>query len=74
VVSAPLPEVLPYGGAVQFAETEGELVAAVESWLAEERAPLARRLSALVEPEGWDAKVEELSVLIEEALRRKARP
>lgn len=73
VVSAPLPEVLPYDGAVKFAESETNLVAAVESWLREERGPLARRLSESVAAEGWDARVEELSGLVEAAMARKRR-
>jgi len=55
--------------AVQAAE-DG-LIAAAEEWLAQDRKQLAPVLSQRVAKERWDAKVEEISEIIEEALRKK---
>lgn len=72
VVSAPLPEVLPYGDVVKFAKTSEELIAAVEEILKQDSRKLAPVLSRRVADEDWDAKVEEISKIIEKALRNKA--
>jgi glycosyltransferase involved in cell wall biosynthesis len=71
VVSAPLPEVLPYGDVVKFAETSDEVIKAVEEILKQDRNKLAPVLSRRVADESWDAKVEEISGIIEKALRQK---
>jgi glycosyltransferase involved in cell wall biosynthesis len=72
VVSAPLPEVLPYGDVVKFAKTADEMIAAAEDWIKQDRGKLAPVLSRRVADESWDAKVEEISKIIERALRNKA--
>jgi glycosyltransferase involved in cell wall biosynthesis len=71
VVSAPLPEVLVYGDVVKFATTADELIKAAEEWLKIDRKGLAPILSHRVASESWDARVEEISRIIEEALSRK---
>jgi glycosyltransferase involved in cell wall biosynthesis len=71
VVSAPLPEVLPYGEVCKFASTPEEYIARIEEWLKEDRKDLAPRLNRRVAGESWDAKVEEISDIIEQALMSK---
>lgn len=73
IVSAPLPEVLPYSDVVKFATTPEELIKSVEELLGEDREKLAPLLSARVANESWDGKVEEISELIEKALLNKAK-
>lgn len=68
VVSARLPEVMAYQDAVEFAGTAEELVAAVKNILARDRSKLKYELSSRVANESWDAKVEEISAIIEKAL------
>ena len=71
VVSSPLPEVLAYGDAVRFATTSEELVKAVEEILKQDRKQLAPILSQRVANDSWDAKVEEISKIIENRLTAK---
>jgi glycosyltransferase involved in cell wall biosynthesis len=71
VVSSPLPEVLAYGDGVRFATTSKELVRAVEEILKQDRSHLAPILSQRVANESWDAKVEEISKVIENRLIAK---
>lgn len=71
VVSAPLPEVLPYKDVVKFATTADELIAAADEWLKKNRKEFAPILSQRVANESWDSKVEEISRIIEEELSRK---
>lgn len=71
VVSAPLPEVLPYGDVVKFAKTADEMIAAAEDWIKQDRGKLAPVLSRRVADESWDAEVEEISKIIEKALAAK---
>jgi glycosyltransferase involved in cell wall biosynthesis len=73
VVSAPLPEVLAYGDVVKFATTADELIAAADEWLKKNRKGLAPILSQRVANESWDAKVEEISKIIENRLNAKTR-
>ncbi|MDI6740461.1 MAG: glycosyltransferase [Candidatus Edwardsbacteria bacterium] len=68
VVSAPLPEALPYGDVVKFAVTAEEYTLAIEDLLKLDRRVLAPRLSQRVAGESWEARVEEISGLIGEAL------
>jgi len=70
VVSAPLPEALAYQDVVKFATTAPELIKAAEQWLKRNRKELAPILSQRVANESWDAKVEEISGIIDEALSR----
>jgi glycosyltransferase involved in cell wall biosynthesis len=71
VVSSPLPEVLAYGDGVRFATTSEELVKAVEEILKQDRKRLAPTLSQRVANNSWDAKVEEISKIIENSLIAK---
>ena len=71
VVSSPLPEVLAYGDGVRFATTSEELVKVVEEILKQDRKRLAPILSQRVANESWDAKVEEISKIIENRLIAK---
>ena len=73
VVSAPLPEVLPYKDVVKFATTADELIAATDEWLKMNRKELAPILSQRVANESWDSKVEEISKIIENRLNAKTR-
>jgi len=73
VVSAPLPEVLAYQDMVKFATTADELIKAAEEWLKKDRKELAPILSQRVANESWDAKVEEISKIIENRLNAKTR-
>lgn len=72
VVSARLPEVEPYRDVVEFADDAEELVAAVERQLAKDRTVLKHQLSQRVAGETWDAKVEEISEIIQKALNEKS--
>jgi glycosyltransferase involved in cell wall biosynthesis len=74
VVSAPLPEVLPYADVVTFAATAEEYVRAIEELVKHDRATRAPRLSARVSAESWEAGAEVLSALIESALGGRAAP
>lgn len=74
VVSAPLPEVLPYGDVVKFAATAEEYIIAIGELLKQDRKVIAPKLSARVAGEGWDVKVEEISKIIEEELLRHCEP
>jgi len=71
VVSSPLPEVLAYGDGVKFATTSEEHVKAVEEILRQDRKRLAPILSQRVANDSWDAKVEEISKIIENRLTAK---
>jgi glycosyltransferase involved in cell wall biosynthesis len=71
VVSAPLPEVLGYKDVVKFATTADELVRATDEWLKKDRKELAPILSRRVANESWDARVEEISKIIESRLIAK---
>jgi glycosyltransferase involved in cell wall biosynthesis len=71
VISARLPEVEAYKDVVEFAGTAEELVSAVEKLLARDRTRIKYELSRRVANESWDAKVEEISEIIEKALNEK---
>lgn len=73
VISAPLPEVRQYSDAVRLASNVEEYVRETGSLLKLDRQALAPRLSARVAGEGWEARVEELSGLIEDELAAKGR-
>ncbi|HBE74139.1 MAG TPA: glycosyltransferase family 1 protein [candidate division Zixibacteria bacterium] len=73
VVSAPLPEVKQYSDAIRLASTVEEYVREIGSLLKLDRRALSPRLSARVAGEGWEARVEELSGLIEGRLAVKVR-
>jgi glycosyltransferase involved in cell wall biosynthesis len=71
VVSAPLPEVLPYGDVCKFAATTEEYLVQIDAWLKQGKKEIAPVLSRRVSHETWDAKVEEISDIIEQALISK---
>lgn len=71
VVSAPLPEVMPYKDVVKFATNADDLIKAVEELLIQNRNQMAPILSKRVANESWDAKVEEISCVVEETLKKK---
>ncbi len=64
VISSPMREVLPYAPAVQTAETLDEFLAAGEQALALAQAGAAATRQALVQQEGWRARVELLSRIV----------
>ncbi|MCU0606101.1 MAG: glycosyltransferase [Candidatus Edwardsbacteria bacterium] len=74
VVSAPLPEVGPYGDVVRFAATAQDYITAIEELLQQDRAAIAPTLSARVAGESWDARTAEIGRLVEAALARKEIP
>lgn len=69
VVSTPLPEVLPYGDVVKFADNIQEYIWAIENILKIPKHEQAKALSQRVKDESWDAKVEDISTIIEKALQ-----
>ncbi len=71
VIAAPLPEIQPYADVVKFAQTADELIAAFEEIQADPRWKDKKALSRRVANESWDARVEEISAIIEAALERK---
>ena len=66
VVSSDLPEVRKYSGLAQLATGADGFIAAIEKALAERDDGLARARTAAMAPESWEARVEEISDLIEE--------
>lgn len=71
VVSAPLPEVLPFGDVVKFADSAQEYILAIENVLKVPKQRQAAILSQRVKNESWDSKVVEISAIIEEALEKQ---
>ena len=70
VVSSDLPEVRKYSGLAQLATGADGFIAAIEKALAERDDGLARARTAAMAPESWEARVEEISDLIEETRGR----
>ena len=64
VVATPLPEVLKLGALVRMARTPGEFLNQIETLLNEGKSGPDPAVSALMERESWDQKVEELSGII----------
>lgn len=71
VVSTPLPEVMSYQPLVAVADTAEGFVAACERAMAENSSEQIARRQAIMKAETWQAKVEHLSTLVEEALRHR---
>ncbi len=67
VVSSDLPEVRKYAGLAHVAADAGGFVAAIEAALAERDDEHARARTAAMADESWEARVEQMSELIEEA-------
>jgi glycosyltransferase involved in cell wall biosynthesis len=68
VVATALPEVARYAGLVHLADGAEAFIAGVEAALGERTEALARRRMEAMRSEGWTARVEEMSVIIGEAL------
>jgi glycosyltransferase involved in cell wall biosynthesis len=64
VVATPLPEVLKLNSMVRMARTPAEFLDQIEALLNEGRRGPDPAISALMERESWDQKVEELSGII----------
>ena len=64
VVATPLPEVLKLKSLVRMAQTPEEFLKQIETLLAEGRRGPDPAVSALMERESWDQKVEELSAIV----------
>jgi len=64
VVSTPLPEVVRYDGLVRLASTPDEFIRSVEAAIADRSEIEKRRRLEAMRPEGWIARVEEISDLI----------
>lgn len=69
VVATPLPEVQKLNGLLRTASTKEEFLTGIEGFLTEGRGGPDQATSKLMEPESWDAKVEDLSRLISAADR-----
>ena len=65
VVSSDLPEVRKYADLVRLAAGPDEFVRAIEAALADRSQPAARARADAMKDESWDARVEEISELIE---------
>jgi glycosyltransferase involved in cell wall biosynthesis len=66
VVSSDLPEVRKYAGLVRVATRADEFISAIEAALAERGEDRARARVAAMAQESWEARVEEISDLIED--------
>jgi len=66
VVSTDLPEVRKYSGLVRLAAGVEGFVAAIEAALADRGEAAARARVAAMQPESWEARVEQISELLEE--------
>jgi hypothetical protein len=67
----PLVYVLSYSEVVRFGNTAEELFKALETALKDDCKQVASRLSQQFAGEGWNAKVEEISMFIERPLDEK---
>jgi glycosyltransferase involved in cell wall biosynthesis len=65
VVATPLPEILRLGALVRTARTPVEFLTQIEAIVNEAKCGPDPAVSALMEMESWDQKVEELSQLVE---------
>lgn len=73
VISTPLPEVVRYQGLVQVAVNRDGFLQAIETALAERSREQDQRRVEAMRAEGWDARVAEMSRLIEARLAEVAR-
>lgn len=64
VVATPLPEVLKLNGLVRMARTPGEFLHQIEALLNDGRCGPDHAVSALMDVESWDQKVEDLSEIV----------
>lgn len=68
VVSTPLPEVVRYNGLVQIATNEAGFLQAIEAALADRSIAGDRQRVEAMRQEGWDARVADMSHIIENRL------
>ncbi len=66
VVSTRLPEIEPYGEVVHLASSESEFIEGIEKALQETGPDWVARRQKAVAGETWQARVEEISRLVEE--------
>jgi len=69
VVSTPLPEVARYKELVHLADGVPAFAAGIEAALGERSEAMQRRRVEALQTEGWDARVEQISAIINERLR-----
>jgi glycosyltransferase involved in cell wall biosynthesis len=72
VVSTPLPEVVRYQGVVHIATNREGFLEEIEAALKERTSERDRARVAMMQSEGWEARVGEMSRLVEERLREAA--
>jgi glycosyltransferase involved in cell wall biosynthesis len=72
VVSTPLPEVVRYQGVVRIATTQAGFLQEIEAALTERTSERDRGRVEMMQREGWEARVGEMSRLIEERLMEAA--
>jgi glycosyltransferase involved in cell wall biosynthesis len=68
VVSTPLPEVARYEGFVRLASGPSAFIEGIEAALAERSEEMARRRAAAVRGQEWEAKVAEMSAVVDQHL------
>jgi len=68
VISTPLPEVARYDGLVRMATREADFLQQIAAALQERSAELDRRRVAAMSHEGWEARVEQMSAIIQSQL------
>ena len=66
VVSTDLPEVRKYAGLVRLAAGPDGFIAAIEAALADRSEPANRARVAAMQSESWEARVEQISELLED--------
>lgn len=71
VVSTPLPEVVRYQGVVHIATNQEAFLREIEAALKERTRERDRGRVELMQSEGWEARVAEMSRLVNERLREK---
>ena len=75
VVATPLPEVARYDGLVYMADGRDAYLAQIEAALRESSSEAARRRVDAMRNEGWDARVEQISAIVNQHLEtRTSRP
>jgi nicotinamide riboside kinase len=71
-VSTPLPEVVRYQGVVHIATNREGFLEEIEAALKERTSERDRARVAMMQSEGWEARVGEMSQLVEERLTEAA--
>jgi glycosyltransferase involved in cell wall biosynthesis len=74
VVSTPLPEVARYNGLVHLADSVPAFAAGIEAALGERSEAMRLRRVKAMQAEKWDARVEEISTIIDKRLRTMSCP